>query len=809
MKNYVRFFVSIALVFAFLFDSLPTAKACGPFTVDPLFEFTKHGEYPLESYTNGKVGVVPNSYGRISLFVFYRQLNTMPLTSSEQKQVVEAMKHRIGIHVSDNEATQTGTSQPNQTTGEPDFYTSWTNARAKVLADKSAVTTEKKVPNEYSVYDNCLGDSFNTAAKTLEARIGKYGVNENTREWLNGQDAVFSNCGGEGKIPAAVAANAPEWLAKDRQYQIAAALFYAGKFPEARENFTNIAADKNSDWSKTAKFLVPRTYIRQASFVEMAENPANDAERKAQEQKIDAEKSVFLQKAATQLRDVLADASMNDFQNSARKLLDLVKFRLDAAGRQKELAKTLSEPNENLNIYNDLTDFVRLLDKPQSDASQIGAELDQKEAEAAGRKYDYNYKLKLRDLPPNVRETDLTDWLYTYQAADGFAHAYDKWKETKSLRWLVNALSHADQKTSQTPELLSDAAKIQKNSAGYATVRYHQIRLLLEADKRSDAKKIIDEVMANNFESYPISAQNKFLAQRMILAENLAEFLKYAQRKAATFVWSDDGNEQGDDLKAGDPLQPWAKREMFDEDSTAFFNEKMPLAVLREAALNEQLPEHLRKFLVSAVWTRAFLLGNEPVEREFTPLMTRSAKEYAPLFSKYANAANPFDREAAALLVILNYPTIQPYVPVGFGRENSTPDSIDSIRGNWWCAEDEAGRDGNSYDHYGFNRPKSYPNFLTATNTADAVREHKQIVASGNAATFLARRAVEFAGKNPNQPNTPEILHLAVRATRYGCTDAETLKYSKQAFDILHKKYPKSPWTAKTPYFFGDKSGGE
>jgi hypothetical protein len=242
---------------------------------------------------------------------------------------------------------------------------------------------------------------------------------------------------------------------------------------------------------------------------------------------------------------------------------------------------------------------------------------------------------------------------------------------------------------------------------------------------------------------------------------------------------------------------------MFDEDSVAFFNEKMPLSVLREAALNPQIPEHLKKFLVSAVWTRAFLLGNDAIEREFAPLMSRYAKEYSPLVSKYQSAANPTEREAAALLVILNYPTIQPYVPVGFGRDSSMPTAIDSIRGNWWCAEDEDSKDDSSYNHYDFNYPKSYPNFLTAQQNADAVREHKQIINSGNSATFLARRAVEFAKRNPNQPQTPEILHLAVRSTRYGCTDANTLKLSKEAFTILHKRYPKSAWTAKTPYWFG------
>ena len=384
MKNYARFFVSTALVFAFLFNSLLTVFACGPSTVDPLFSFTKHGEYPLESYTNGKVGVVPNSYGRISLFVFYRQLSNTPLTANEQKQVVEAMKHRIGIHISDNESAQTENAQ-SRDSESPNFFTDWTTARAKVLADKSTVITEKKVPDDYNYYRNCLGDAFKTAAKTLEARIAKYGINENTKEWINGQDAVFSNCGGEGKIPVAVSADAPEWLSKDRQYQIAAALFYSSKFPEARDNFTQIAADKNSEWNKTARFVVPRTYIRQASFIEATENPANEEERKASEQKMNAAKSELLQKAATQLKDIQANASMNDFHNSARKILNLVKYRLDAAGRQKELAEVLSKPGENSNIYNDLTDYVWLLDKPQSDALAVGAELDQKAAEAAGK----------------------------------------------------------------------------------------------------------------------------------------------------------------------------------------------------------------------------------------------------------------------------------------------------------------------------------------------------------------------------------------------------------------------------------------
>jgi hypothetical protein len=36
-----------------------------------------------------------------------------------------------------------------------------------------------------------------------------------------------------------------------------------------------------------------------------------------------------------------------------------------------------------------------------------------------------------------------------------------------------------------------------------------------------------------------------------------------------------------------------------------------------------------------------------------------------------------------------------------------------------------------------------------------------------------------------------------VNATRYGCSDTDTGKYSKQAFELLHRRYAKSEWAGK------------
>jgi len=788
MKNIAKL-LSLFLLFSFLVQSV---MACGPFTVDPLFSFSRHADYPLNNYAKGNIGIVPTSYGRMSLFLFYRQLNNLPLSAMEQTQFTKALSERIGSYVPDGDDPPAAARPKNEATEQ------WKKTRAKVFAGNPKLEVEKRLPDEYFYYTSCLDDAFRNAANTLDARITKYGINEDVKEWLNGQDTVFANCSESNKIPANVSDNSPDWLKKDRDYQIGAALFYSEKNVEARRQFQKVAKDNNSVWKNTAKFVIARTYIREASFIDESEadfTPESNANwantypgtntnirvvAKSADQK-KTEKSELYQKAENELKEIIADNSMKDFHGSANRLLGLVGFRAKPREQRRKLAETLVQKGENANFYNDLVDYIWLLDKVDAEASEAGIEREAKEAEKAGKEPSYDYDLKRQDISNAELGADLTDWLFTYQTADGFAHSLDKWKQTRSLAWLVAALTKADKNSNDLAELLNEAEKIKADSPAFATGKHHQIRLLIETGKRAEAKQKLNEVLANS-DKYARSTQNDFLSQRMQLAENLDDFLKFAQRRASTFVWSDDTNEEGDDLKNDKALAIWKDRPMFDYDSVEIFNEKMPLSTLRQAALNPSLPNHLKKFLVIAVWTRAFVLGNTRIQTEFTPLMTKFAPEYRVL------AANS---EANSLLAVGRNPSIQIYVPTGYGRGETGTNSIDSIRGNWWCVEKRSSAD--------------YPAFLTAAQRTESASEQNKLANAGESATFLARRAVEFANKNMTHPNTPEILHLAVRSTRYGCKDPDTLKFSKAAFDILHKRFPRSEWTKKTPYFFGER----
>jgi len=55
---------------------------------------------------------------------------------------------------------------------------------------------------------------------------------------------------------------------------------------------------------------------------------------------------------------------------------------------------------------------------------------------------------------------------------------------------------------------------------------------------------------------------------------------------------------------------------------------------------------------------------------------------------------------------------------------------------------------------------------------------------------------------SPDDQRLAEALHLVVRATRYGCSDDGTAQISKQAFDVLHARYPNSSWAKQTPYWY-------
>ncbi len=329
MNKLVRFIASTILIFAFFANALP----CGPSYISPIFEYDHAPENPFENFAAGKIGILKPSQRRIVLIAAYRYLNGGGFSAPEQKALVDVWNAEFN-------------NQPYEEDDIGETVKKWVEKRKSVVG-KEETPPEIYVEREYGGYEffpNCTKNAFETAMQTLSDRIASHGSeDQSVKDWIKAQDKVFENCASGKATPEAPNESMPEWLQKDRAYQMAAAEFYSLDYDSAKRRFAEIAQDYNSPWQETAEYLVGRTLIRQASL--------KKSEYELENLYIEAEQN---------LSSVAAKG--NKFSDSANKMLGLIKYRRRPQERIRELAQIIATQGDG-NFRQDLIDYNWLMDK--------------------------------------------------------------------------------------------------------------------------------------------------------------------------------------------------------------------------------------------------------------------------------------------------------------------------------------------------------------------------------------------------------------------------------------------------------------
>jgi hypothetical protein len=220
-------------------------------------------------------------------------------------------------------------------------------------------------------------------------------------------------------------------------------------------------------------------------------------------------------------------------------------------------------------------------------------------------------------------------------------------------------------------------------------------------------------------------------------------------------------------------------------------------------------PPHLRREVAMTVLTRSLLLRKEDSTRDLVPVVKTLIPELGPWLDEYRATVSREARAFMGIFMILRFPGLKPYVPSNVGRL-APLDQIDQFRDNWWCTLDATtlgtarwgDRPPAPVGVLYRTAPEPTLEFLSAAQ-GHAVRQELQRMAGlGPAANHFSQQAIAWAQKAGTDPRVPEALHLAVKATRFGCADADTGTLSKAAFDLLHQRYSKSPWAQKTKYWY-------
>ncbi|GAB6139440.1 hypothetical protein JCM14076_01690 [Methylosoma difficile] len=747
------------------------AHACGSDFAEPVFVFSGRPDN-FADFAQGNLGIIQPNWNRTVLFRAYRELLGIPLSASEQQGLIRNWQA---------EFEQKDTDPNNGDVA----LNHWLTVRKQAfpdLAEPGSIGDYRTLnANAYHVFLNCASDAFETASKTLQARLASYPGSAAVKDWLTAQDLVFANCTQTSSEQLAeTAADAPDWLKRDRAYQIAAAHFYAMRWQEAQDGFGKIAADSASEWQSTAKYLLARLAVRQAR-VYMGDD--------AHQQK------TLYEQALPAINAVLADPQAASFHAAAQQLLNFVNYRINPENAHNTLAKKLLEPAENPYFFQNLVDYRYLLNSQE-------------------------YGQTVPSTQAMRQASELTDWLFTVQyqsggyiepsgddAAAAFRHAYERWQSSQSLPWLVACLMKAAPNTPESTHLLHASSAVKADSPAYLTVNYHVARLLSAQGQSNPARKILDTLLALPKARLNSSTISLLYQQRMLLAQNVDELVKYSQRQATAFAWNGFSSmlvdlskpKEGEDYYRNE--REWLDRNMFDADARRTLNLHTPLSLLKQIALHKDLPDYLKRRLVMSVWMRAVLLGNDASAQAFTPQLIKYLPELEKAIKPYRQAKNQQARFYEAVWLMLNHPGMRPLVEQGEGRTVALSERVGN--GNdWWCDDDLNSQYVDDYGNPQSDLPS--PSFYSRADIAQAADENAKLAALTGGSNFLANQVVAWAKYNPNDKRLPEALALAVKATRYGgCQNCATGKASKAAFDLLHKRFQGSTWQKQTPYWFG------
>jgi hypothetical protein len=752
--------LALALILSVSFMLPQRTQACGPFFTDAIFVYSKHPDFPLENFAAGKLGVLTPKWARSYLVAAYRNLAGNPLSESEAKAIKSVWDDRLNLSWESN---------------DDQWIKKWTEARKKVpgLAAPPEIKAyrNREKPHQYESYLNCQQDAFENAEATLNERIKRLGADsEAVRDWVGAQDKVFANCGEGKQIPEAARSDQDALIRADRAYQIAAANFYATNFDEAKQQFDSIAQDKSSPWRDKAAYLAARSMLRKGSLVDKEE-----------------EGRTALAEAETRLNAVLKDKSATASHHASTRLLNLVRLRLHPEEKLHEIAHLLVKRDASPDFKQDVWDYTVLLDK------FLGEDSEDAEAKKAQR-------------PSGLTSDDLTDWVLTFEDSSAAAsiHSLDQWEKSKALPWLVAAISKAPGQNPKAGALLSAAANVDSASPAFASLSYHSVRLLIAGDRASEARTMLDKILAGDRQNLSPSALNLVLAQRMTLARNMDEFLQSAQRVPAGFSDDSDGREIPDDESSTKETTKDAKV-FFDLDGANAFNRAMPVALIEEAANSKALAANLRRDVAQAAFVRAAMIDDRITANQAAAFLQGMYPQLREFLTAYQKAATPDARRFAAVFVSLKFPGLRPYVSAGVGRTTAL-EEIDSYRDNYWCAQPPtpmsgSGAQGEGEEGKAKPKPIRAPEFLRSSQTL-AATQFAALQALGTAPNYFCRIAIAWTEKNPADPRSPEALHLSVRSTRYGCTDDQTGRWSKAAYDLLHRQYPNTTWARNTKYWF-------
>lgn len=706
----------------------------------PVLIHARHPDLPMERFAGGSLGIPRPEWARIYLYAVYRHLEGYPLSPAEQQSFLDAWMWRRG-------------DPPRVNAG----LLSW----LRIKGSRAGAIFRQEVHREdWVTYRPCADDAFAMASRTHAERVRQFGAGSRAvRIWLEGQDAVFDQCFGErlgGTIPGSAPADAPALIRADRDYQIAAALFYAQRHHEALAVFQRIERDPASPWRVWAPYLIGRTLLW-----------------KARSTGIPSSYDPLLKQAEAKFEQVLANPAL----------------RLTHEGAELLLARCLMATD------------------PRRAVERLSARLSKTGADSKGR-YLFHYLTAL-DIIFDVEKAphwssqprdSMSQWIIQFGNAQRwtFKNAVAQWRKSGSRAWLYAAVSKARPDDSECAALIGAALAVRLDSAVGPMFHFAAADLAARRGEAAMAREVADRVLAR-VSDLP-SASNHVRILRAQLSVSLSEFLSMAPSRIVMHTNETDFNEfepSGSDFVQKMPrLHP---------EIAAVLNLRLPLERLRQACTGPELPSHLRREVCMVTFVRAALLDRVGEGRAAMAELLPAYPRIAPGFQAWSGAATASARADAAAVLLVQMPGASALVRSEYGRLWGLFEH-DHWGRNWWYGFESAemlsdmwARATPLHDPIGYTVPE-LP-FLTPAERAASEAEIAQLRSTATRGLdWIAARILALVRREPKHPRAAELLARCVNGTflnQWAYRAPKQTPLANEAWWLLRTRHRGSRWFAE------------
>jgi hypothetical protein len=703
-------------------------EACGPGFSEAVFHDVHRPDTSWADAVRGRLGILRPGLPEHHLLIAYRQLAGLPVEPD----------------IWDPPAPAPGSVEA--PAFEP-VKRQWQQVLVAAVGNEAGRELDTdRMTATYQWFSNVGVHAIQVALETWQARCKSYGkTSPEVLGWLKAQDQVFRSSPKEPRIPDPVAS--PEWLRKDRDYQRAAALFYADRWDEARAAFLAISRDADSPWRAWGGFLIARCWMRQASLGS------------------DEDARFRWGQARAQLECLLKHPVFSPVHAEARAYLEFVRYRLEPEVMRAEALEGLVAAHSGPSWLEQLKQADRRI----------------REAGIAG------------PMPKlSAQAEDLQSWLAVMEAGRPSADTVQaRWEASRSLPWLVAGLAVPPASLVARQELEAAAANVPRSSPAWRSIDWHRTRAGLEAASPQELPGRIQTALKG---SWPAWSENLIRAQGRVRAQTLAQWATWAGSRVVTVA--DGYSSPGDQ---GDLPEASAKRYgkdpfLLDPEVTEVLNARFPLKALMALVESPGLSTPLRRDVAQVAWVRAVLLEDWEAERK---LIVHLDPALRPAIPENLQALSPSRREFQLVRIFMSHPGLSPLLHEGLGRSNEgwvpVTEAV-SFGTNWWCLPPPKAERA---------WPAPPPPFLTRGDLKTSDAEWGRLRMFSSARHWFGRTVTTYGEMHPSDPMVPEALHRFVRITRNAeCSDQELSILGGKAFRMLHRRYPDSPWTKKTPVHY-------